>query len=220
MKDLADLIAAAAGFLIGAFPVIYYNLVSRGSYLVLRSNLFHTENGVNNFAIWSNVKVEADAVRVLLNGGYFWFLRRHLHESDLSVGGGVQHCWAARDGASRVLDARISPGDRLSAAFAIVVFVLSCFTVSILGATHLLDPAAHTAALRRGLRTPRGALAQLSSGCNRAALRRHPRRSPSVLLLGPLMTKDVWVDTDITRRWNALVVTAGSRAPSIRWLIS
>lgn len=134
----ADLLIATVGFLIGAFPVIYYNLVSRGSYLVLRSNLFHTQNGVNNFAIWSNVKVEADAVRVLLDGGYFWFL------------GGIYtnpvYPWVT--GISTVgllllvhkVDwlQRYRRATVMLSAFVLCVFVLSCFTVSILGATHLL----------------------------------------------------------------------------------
>ena len=133
-----DLVAALSGFLIGAFPVIYYNVVSRGSYLVLRSNLFHTENGVNNFAIWSNVKVEADAVRVLLNGGYFWFY------------GGIYtnplYPWVVGLSTAGLfwLVHRVSwmrayrRATVFLLAFAFVVFVLSCFTVSILGATHLL----------------------------------------------------------------------------------
>ena len=138
LGDVADFVAAACGFLIGAFPVIYYNLVSRGSYLVLRANLFHTENGVNNFALWSNVKVEADALRVLLNGGYFWFY------------GGIYtnplYPWVVGLSAIGllILVHRVSwlqvhrRPTVFFLAFVLVVFVLSCFTVSILGATHLV----------------------------------------------------------------------------------
>ncbi|HVB65178.1 MAG TPA: glycosyltransferase family 39 protein [Nitrolancea sp.] len=138
LGDVADFVAAACGFLIGAFPVIYYNLVSRGSYLVLRANLFHTENGVNNFALWSNVKVEADALRVLLNGGYFWFY------------GGIYtnplYPWVVGLSAIGllILVHRVSwlqvhrRPTVFFLAFVLVVFALSCFTVSILGATHLV----------------------------------------------------------------------------------
>ena len=205
VTDVRDLIVAGAGFLIGAFPVIYYNLVSRGSYLVLRSNLFHTENGVNNFAIWSNVKVEADAVRVLLDGGYFWFY------------GGIYtnplYPWVV--GLSTlgllVMVHRVEwlrPHRRATvflAAFAFVVFVLSCFTVSILGATHLLIllpvPQLFVAAFAlfsaRWLQMRWGTINRASA----AAVLVVP-----VLLLGPLAGRDLWVDARyhralVANRW-------------------
>ena len=194
VQGSVDLTAALAGFLIGAFPVIYYNLVSRGSYLVLRSNLFHTENGVNNFAVWSNVKIEADAVRVLLDGGYFWFL------------GGIYvnaiYPWVV--GLSTVgLLLMVHRVDELRrfrrptvflSAFALVVFVLSCFTVSILGATHLLILlpipqffiAAFTFFAARWLqRRLQGLLRDLALPSAALAV---------VLLVVPLATRDVWVD--------------------------
>ena len=206
LKDLSDLIAAAAGFLIGAFPVIYYNLVSRGSFLVLRSNLFHTENGVNNFAIWSNVKVEADAVRVLLNGGYFWFLGG-IYANPIypwEVGFSTVGLLVMVHRVSWMREYRRATV--YLASFAIVVFVLSCFTVSILGATHLLIllpiPQLFVAAF--ALRVARW----LSS---RVAAMRADLAAPSaalavVLLLVPLATKDVWVDT---RYHQALERTGG-----------
>ncbi len=194
LTGIADLAVAAGGFLIGAFPVIYYNLVSRGSYLVLRSNLFHTQNGVNNFAIWSNVKVEADAVRVLLDGGYFWFY------------GGIftnpLYPWVV--GLCTVgLLVMVHRVDWLRSyrritvffgAFVLVVFILSCFTVSILGATHLLIllpiPQLFVAAFAvfavRLLRD-RFRLMNRRAGLAMFAV--------PLLLLGPLMARDVWVDT-------------------------
>ncbi len=206
LQGLPDLTAALAGFLIGAFPVIYYNLISRGSYLVLRSNLFHTENGVNNFAIGSNVRIEADAVRVLLDGGYFWFLGGIYTNpiyplvTGLSTVGllvMVHHVEWMR------------PYRRATvflAAFALVVFVLSCFTVSILGATHLLIllpipqlfVAAFALFVSRWLWVRAGAL--------RPDLALPAAALAVVLLVVPLVTKDVWVDV---RYHQALARTGG-----------
>ncbi len=206
LNGLPDLTAALAGFLIGAFPVIYYNLISRGSYLVLRSNLFHTENGVNNFAIGSNVRIEADAVRVLLDGGYFWFL------------GGIYtnpiYPWVTALSTVGLLAMVhqvewMRPYRRATvflAAFALVVFVLSCFTVSILGATHLLIllpiPQLFVAAF--ALFAARWLWAR--AGVVRPDLALPAAALAVVLLVVPLATKDVWVDV---RYHEALARTGG-----------
>jgi hypothetical protein len=137
-SSIVEPVIAIAGFLIGAFPVLYYNAVSRGSYLVLRANLFSTEKGVDNFALWENLKTEADAMQVLLNGGYFWYY------------GGIAtnplYPWLA--GIATVglllLVHRVPEYLRYRRVtvfllgFVLVTFFLSCFSVSILGATHLL----------------------------------------------------------------------------------
>ena len=206
LVDVSDFVVAVSGFLIGAFPVIYYNLVSHGSYLVLRANLFHTENGVNNFALWSNVKVEADAVRVLLNGGYFWFY------------GGIYtnpiYPWVV--GLTTVglviLVHRVSwlqvyrrPTVFLL-AFVLVVFVLSCFTVSILGATHLviLLPIPQLFIAACAVFGARWLAQRIGPGRRIAAL--FASIGLIVLVFGPLMAEDVWVDV---RYHQALARTGG-----------
>jgi hypothetical protein len=205
LDGLPDIAAALAGFLLGAFPVIYYNLVSRGSWLVFRANLFHTEKGTNNFALWSNFKVEADAVRVLLDGGYFWFY------------GGIYtnplYPWIA--GVSTLglllLVHRVSCLRRYRratvflVAFVVVVFVLSCFTVSILGATHLVIllpiPQLFIAACAifgaRWLRTRLGAERRRASLAAIGLI---------AVLLVPLLARDLWVDA---RYHQALARTGG-----------
>jgi 4-amino-4-deoxy-L-arabinose transferase-like glycosyltransferase len=190
----ADLVAALAGFAVGAFPVIYYNAVSRGSYLVLRSNLFHTENGVNNFAVWSNVKVEADAVRVLLDGGYFWFYGGIYTNPiypwlvGLSTVGLLLlvHCVASLRVYRRATVFLF--------AFALVVFVLSCFTVSILGATHLLIllpiPQLFVAAFTVNVARWRRAHLTIDNPVATTAL----MAGLVGVLLVPVMGRDLWVD--------------------------
>ena len=205
LRGVPDIGAALAGFLLGAFPVIYYNLVSRGSWLVLRANLFHTEKGTNNFALWSNLKVEADAMRVLLDGGYFWFY------------GGIYtnplYPWVVSlSTIGLLLLVHRRPclrGYRRATvfllSFVVVVFALSCFTVSILGATHLVIL----------LPIPQLFVAACAIFGARWLRERFvaPRRSASlaaigliVLLFVPVLAKDLWVDM---RYHQALARTGG-----------
>ena len=65
-----------AAFCIGAFPFLLYNLLTRGTYYLIRdalTNLHSTAHGVDNTAILRNLWTKADAFKVLLDGGYFWF---------------------------------------------------------------------------------------------------------------------------------------------------
>lgn len=138
LRSPADAAIAIVAFLLGAFPMLYYNLLSHGSYLVLRANLFQTERGVDNFALWHNVKTELDALRVLLDGGYFWYY------------GGIYTnplypFYTALSVAALLLLVHAVPELRpyrrptvFLLGFAAVTFLLSCFSVSILGPTHLL----------------------------------------------------------------------------------
>ncbi len=63
-------------FCLGAFPFLLYNLMTRGTFNLLRgslSNLGATTHGVNNTAFVRNLWTEADALKIVLDGGYFWF---------------------------------------------------------------------------------------------------------------------------------------------------
>jgi hypothetical protein len=68
-----------AGFLafcLGALPFILYNVLTHGTINLLRQTLSGpgtTTHGVDNSAIIRNLWTEADAFKVLLDGGYFWF---------------------------------------------------------------------------------------------------------------------------------------------------
>ncbi len=68
-------ILAGIAFCVGAFPFLLYNLLTRGTYLVLRQGVSSasTSQGVNNTALLRNLWTETDAFRVLLDGSYFWF---------------------------------------------------------------------------------------------------------------------------------------------------
>ncbi len=86
LRRWSDLLVLAIGFGIGAFPVLYYNLISRGSYYLLRSNLGQTERGVDNLAFYTNIATQLRELRIFLDGGYFWFQGGRLHESARHTG--------------------------------------------------------------------------------------------------------------------------------------
>ncbi|MEO8284813.1 MAG: glycosyltransferase family 39 protein [Chloroflexota bacterium] len=63
-------------FCLGASPFIVYNVLSGGTFNLLRHTISapgSTGHGVNNSAFLRNLWTEADAFKVLLDGGYFWF---------------------------------------------------------------------------------------------------------------------------------------------------
>ncbi|MDQ4044714.1 MAG: glycosyltransferase family 39 protein, partial [Chloroflexota bacterium] len=135
-RGFSDVMVIALAFGVGAFPVIYYNLASRGSYYLLRANLGSTERGVDNLAFLDNFRQQLSELRIFLDGGYFWFL------------GGVY----TNPIATPVILSSVVGLVALTAlpehrryrrpvlfllAYAAAIFVLSCFSISILAATHL-----------------------------------------------------------------------------------
>ena len=66
---------AFGAFLLGAAPFILYNILSGGTFNLLRATVSApgTTHGVNNAAFVRNLWTKADAFKVLLDGGYFWF---------------------------------------------------------------------------------------------------------------------------------------------------
>jgi 4-amino-4-deoxy-L-arabinose transferase-like glycosyltransferase len=71
-------VSALAGlsFVLGAFPFLLYNLLTRGTVNLIRQTLADptvTTHGTDNTAFMRNLWTEVDAFKVLLDGGYFWF---------------------------------------------------------------------------------------------------------------------------------------------------
>jgi 4-amino-4-deoxy-L-arabinose transferase-like glycosyltransferase len=67
---------SVAAFCLGALPFLLYNLMTRGTWLLIRgslSDLSTTSHGVDNTAYLRNLWSEADSLKVVLDGGYFWF---------------------------------------------------------------------------------------------------------------------------------------------------
>jgi hypothetical protein len=65
-----------AAFLLGAAPLLWYNLQTRGATLSeLTGSLRQpTSYGVNNLDVVRNLGLALDALRVFLDGSYFWYL--------------------------------------------------------------------------------------------------------------------------------------------------
>ncbi len=68
-----SLLISGVAFILGAFPFVWYNITTRGTYHVLRANLFHTSQGVNNADLIHNLYRVVDDWRVMLDGSFFWF---------------------------------------------------------------------------------------------------------------------------------------------------
>lgn len=129
---------SAGAFATGAFPFLLYNVQTRGTYLVLRANLVSTPHGVNNFDILNNILVEADALRVLLDGGYFWFLGGVFSNPVAPWAFAALAAILATLVLRRQVDHRFLKGGVFVALMLALIFFQSCFTVSGLWPTHLL----------------------------------------------------------------------------------
>lgn len=69
-------VLSVAAFCLGALPFLLYNLMTRGTWLLIRGSLTDlstTSHGVDNTAYLRNLWSEADSLKVVLDGGYFWF---------------------------------------------------------------------------------------------------------------------------------------------------
>lgn len=132
----SQLLAFALGLGIGAFPVLYYNLVSRGSYYLLRDNLGQTERGVDNFALLDNFRQQLQELRIFLDGGYFWFLGG-VFTNPLSTFAVALSVVGLLGLVCLPEHARYRRTLLFLLTYAGVIFVLSCFSISILAATHL-----------------------------------------------------------------------------------
>jgi Dolichyl-phosphate-mannose-protein mannosyltransferase len=66
---------SALSFCAGASPFILYNILSGGTFDLIRSTLSApgTSNGIDNSALLRNLWTRVDNFRVLLDGSYFWF---------------------------------------------------------------------------------------------------------------------------------------------------
>lgn len=204
-----DLLAAAGGFLLGAAPLLAYNLASGGTFKVLRANLGRTEKGVDNTAVAANFMRRLDNVQALLDGSYFWFLggveRNPLAPPVVALAAaGLLALVCAVPAYRRYRDATVFALVLLAA-----IFVQSVVTVSGFEATHFLIVlplphllvAAFAALLGRHL-TMLAARRGASS-----AMRVLLFTLPVVTLLGPLAAGDLAVD----RRYHRALATTGGR---------
>ena len=133
-----DLGAGGLGLLLGAAPLIAYNLASAGTIKILRANMGQTEKGVDNTAFLANLTGRFAAFKTVLEGSYFWFL------GDINANRLALPLFLV---SAAVLVALVTlvPGYRRFRAATVFLLILilailvqSAFTLSGLEATHLL----------------------------------------------------------------------------------
>jgi len=121
-------------FLLGIFPLIIYNVQTRGTFLTLTGNLTSTYYGASNLAFAENLSTRLEQLEVVLNGGHLWYLGG-VFTNDLYpflfVGAGLACIPVV------ILKAR-REWRRVAFPFLMLAFMAlaSCFTVSALWSTH------------------------------------------------------------------------------------
>ena len=134
-----QLVLSLLSFCVGAGGLLWYNLKTLGTIKVLGKNLIITDQGVNNLDFLSNLLTQIKAFLVLINGSWFGFYGSSFDNSFYPVAFCVSVVGLA------ILFFFFSDKTRKYKAKAVFLFsmfalilVQSCFTVSGLGATHLL----------------------------------------------------------------------------------
>lgn len=61
-------------FLLGIFPLVIYNIQTKGTFLTLTGNLTSSYYGTSNLAFAENLVTRLEQVKVVLNGGHLWYL--------------------------------------------------------------------------------------------------------------------------------------------------
>jgi 4-amino-4-deoxy-L-arabinose transferase-like glycosyltransferase len=121
-------------FLLGIFPLIIYNVQTKGTFLTVTGNLTSSYYGTSNLAFAENLAIRLEQFKVVLNGGHLWYLG-DVFTNDLYpflfVGAGLACIpvvlWKAR-----------REWRRVAFPFLMLAFMVlaSCFTVSALWFTH------------------------------------------------------------------------------------
>ncbi|MFB0535546.1 MAG: ArnT family glycosyltransferase [Anaerolineae bacterium] len=129
-----QLVIALLCFLLGIFPLIIYNVQTKGTFLTVTSNLTSSYYGTSNLAFAQNLATRLEQFKVVLNGGHLWYLGG-VFANDLYpcffVGAGLACVpvvlWKAR-----------REWRRVAFPFLMLAFMVlaSCFTVSDLWFTH------------------------------------------------------------------------------------
>ncbi len=128
-------LAGAVALGIGAAMPLVFNLDGQGTLNMLSRNLVRTEQGVNNFDILPNLATRAGDLKVLMDGGFFWFLGGIFSSSI--------YPWLGLGAAAALLLMSILPQlaayrkkIAFLAGFVVLVFVQSAVTISGLWPTH------------------------------------------------------------------------------------
>lgn len=135
---MRDLLWGTLGLLLGAAPLIAYNLASGGTFKVIRANVGQTEKGVDNSNFLGNLLGRFGAFKTVLEGSYFWFLGA-IHANKLAIPGflisvvGLVALVCLVPTYRRFRSATV-----FTLTLILAILVQSAFTLSGLEATHLL----------------------------------------------------------------------------------
>ena len=136
-------------FCLGAGGLIWYNLKTWGTIKILAKNMITTDRGVNNLDLFRNLLTEIKAFLVLIRGSWFGFygdsFSNNLYPIVFCVSvAGIAFLLFGRRNWLRWLKLYNCKAEASKARFIFLISMLalilvqSCFTVSGLGATHLL----------------------------------------------------------------------------------
>lgn len=133
-----QLVLGLLSFCVGAGGLLWYNLNTLGTIKILGKNLLTTDQGVNNLDLLRNLLTEMKAFLALINGSWFGS-HGGSFSNDLYP---VLFCVSVIGSAFLVSFHKKAKIYKRKAVFLFLMFALmliqSCFTVSGLGATHLL----------------------------------------------------------------------------------
>ena len=133
-----QLVLSLLFFCVGAGGLLWYNLKTGGTLKILGGNLITTDQGVNNLDFLSNLLAEIKAFLVLIKGSWFGFYGGSFDNSFYPV----VFCVSVVGLACLLFFNDKAKTYKAKAVFLLSMFALilfqSCFTVSGLGATHLL----------------------------------------------------------------------------------
>jgi hypothetical protein len=129
--------AVVGGLLVGAAPLLAYNLQTGGTLAALAAGARFSQHGVDNTRYLENLLARIESFRLLLDGGHFWFLGA-IHGTALNpfvglAAAGIVAVLAAR---SRWRDQPVTAAAFLVAIGA-VVLLQSPVTLSDIYPTHL-----------------------------------------------------------------------------------
>ena len=133
-----QLVLGLLSFCVGAGGLLWYNLNTLGTIKILGKNLFTTDQGVNNLDLLKNLLTEIKAFLVLIKGSWFGFYGGSFGNSFYPV----VFCVSVVGLACLLFFNDKAKTYKAKAVFLLsmlaLILVQSCFTISGLGATHLL----------------------------------------------------------------------------------
>jgi 4-amino-4-deoxy-L-arabinose transferase-like glycosyltransferase len=78
--SIREVFSVVLAFLLGCWPLIIYNIQTKGTFQSITKNAATSYYGVNNLALGANLVERLNQFVTLLNGGHFWYLGDVFHD--------------------------------------------------------------------------------------------------------------------------------------------